>query len=163
MFSYWQGAHEDVSEKVAKGAFITVLGGPAFALKCLNSGVPQHPTLREISVALLHHFQHVNFEASERVECMRSYVLQSQKQAEKCIFGAKFDNHLRDRLNVCINDYRRRCSWKSDQLYHLCGRPMRNLKNRHSRGAARHKCHNGESNQANAESFLFLGLVIQYQ
>ncbi len=29
-FSFWQDAHEDMSEKAAKGAFLTVIGGPAF-------------------------------------------------------------------------------------------------------------------------------------
>ncbi len=31
-FSLWQGAHEDMSEEAAKGAFLAVIGGPAFSL-----------------------------------------------------------------------------------------------------------------------------------
>ncbi len=31
-FSFWQDAHEDMSKKAAKGAFLMVIGGPAFSL-----------------------------------------------------------------------------------------------------------------------------------
>ncbi len=30
-FSFWQDAHEDMSEKAAKGTFLMVIGGPAFS------------------------------------------------------------------------------------------------------------------------------------
>ncbi len=31
-FSFWQDAHEDMSEKAAKAAFFTVIGGPVFSV-----------------------------------------------------------------------------------------------------------------------------------
>ncbi len=86
-FSFWQDAHEDMSEKAAKGAFLTVIGGPAFSLvsTLVFPKTLQEATLQEIKDALLHHFKTVNFEASERAkfnmlsrspsESIRSYVL----------------------------------------------------------------------------------------
>ncbi len=118
-FSFWQDAHEDISEKAAKGAFLTVIGGPAFSLvsTLVFPKNLQEATLQEIKDALLHHFKSVNFEASERTklnrlscspsESIRSYVLQwpsAQRQAAKCTFGAELDNYLRDRLIAGIND-----------------------------------------------------------
>ncbi len=115
-FSFWQDAHEDMSGKAAKGAFLSVIGGPAFSLvsTLVFPKTLQEATLQEIKDALLHHFKPVNFEASERAkfntlsrspsESIRSYVLQLQKQAATCNFGAELDNHLRDRLIAGIND-----------------------------------------------------------
>ncbi len=64
-FSFWQDAHEDMSEKVAKGAFLTVIGGPAFSLvsTLVFPKTLQEATLQEIKGALLHYFKPVNFEA----------------------------------------------------------------------------------------------------
>ncbi len=66
-FSFWQDAHEDMSEKAAKGAFLTVIGGPAFSLvsTLVFPKTLQESNLQEIKDALLHHFKPVNFDASK--------------------------------------------------------------------------------------------------
>ncbi len=87
-FSFWQDAHEDMSEKAAKGAFLTVIGGPAFSIvsTLVFPKTLQEATLQEIKDALLHHFKPVNFEAPERAKfnalsrspsvSIRNFVLQ---------------------------------------------------------------------------------------
>ncbi len=58
-YSFWQDAHEDMSKKAAKGAFLTVIGCPAFSLVS-NLVFPknlQGASLQEIKDALLHHFK----------------------------------------------------------------------------------------------------------
>ncbi len=99
-FSFWQDAHEDMSEKAAKGAFLTVIGGPAFSLvsTLVFPKTLQEATLREIKKASLLYFKPVSFEASELAkfnvlsrspsEPICSYVLQLQKQAPKCYLDA---------------------------------------------------------------------------
>ncbi len=61
---------------------------------------------------------------------IRNFVLLLKKQAAGYNFGAELGNHLRDRLIADINNaaLQKRYSWKSDQLFHLCGRYARNLK-----------------------------------
>ncbi len=115
-FSFCQDAHEDMSEKAATGAFLTVIGGPAFSLvsTLVFPKTLQEATLQEIKDALLHHFKPVNFEASERAkfnvlsrspsDSFRNCVLQLQIQPARCNFGAELNNHLRDRLIAGIND-----------------------------------------------------------
>ncbi len=69
-YSFWQDAHEDRSEKVAKGAFLTVIGGPAFSLvsTLVFPKTLQEYNLQEIKDALLHRFKPVDFEASEHAK-----------------------------------------------------------------------------------------------
>ncbi len=94
-------------KNTAKGAFLTVIGGPAFSLvsTLVFPKTLQEASLLEIKDALLHYFKPMNFEASERQkfnmlshrlsESICSYVLLLQKQAARCNFGAELDNHLR--------------------------------------------------------------------
>ncbi len=74
----------------------------------------QEASLQAIKNALLHHFKHVNFEASESAkfntlsrnpsDSIRNVVLQLQKQVARCNLGAELDNHFRGRLIAGIND-----------------------------------------------------------
>ncbi len=88
--------NEDMSEKAAKGAFLTVIGGPAISLVS-NLVFPktlQEANLQEIKGALLHLFKPVKFEASERAkfnalsrspsDSIRNFVLQLQIQTARC-------------------------------------------------------------------------------
>ncbi len=54
----------------AKGAYLTVIGGPAFSLASILMFrmTLQEATVREIKDAFLYHFKPVNFEASERAK-----------------------------------------------------------------------------------------------
>ncbi len=109
-FSFWQDAHEDMSEKVAKGAFLTVIVGPAFSpvSTLVFPKTLQKASLQEIKDALLHHFKPMNFEASERAkfnmlsrspsESIRNCVLQLQRQAAKCNFGSRRTKATRNRF-----------------------------------------------------------------
>ncbi len=58
-FSFWQNAHEGMSEKAAKRAFLTVIGGPAFSFvsTLVFPKTLQEANLQEIKDALLHHFK----------------------------------------------------------------------------------------------------------
>ncbi len=121
-----------MSEKAAKSAFFTVIGGPAFSLVSTLAFpmTMQEATLQEINGALLHHFKPVNFEASERAnfnalscnpsDSIRNVVLPLKKQAAMCQFGAE--------LVSTMLHCRRRRSWKSGKFSHLCGRSGRNSK-----------------------------------
>ncbi len=56
--SFWQDATADMSEKAAKGAFLTVIGSPAFSLfsTLVFPKTLQEATLQEMPDALLHLF-----------------------------------------------------------------------------------------------------------
>ncbi len=113
-FSFWQDAHEGMSEIAAKGAFLTVIGQPRSSLLTrLHSCVSQDPAggqssrdqgraspslqTRELRGAWASKVQRPS-------DSIHNFVLQLQIHAARCSFGAELDNHLRNRLIAGIND-----------------------------------------------------------